>query len=110
MRLMLKSYLKGQGRIKSKRMRRNTTNCETSYTLRPADKFNCTIILVANTESTPFNVPSDGYHRHKDPNRELNQVSPKIAASETQGGVGINKRHLGSIFFFQWQAVDLPTT
>ena len=27
-----------------------------------------------------------------------------------QGGVGIQKRHLGSNFFFQQQEVDLPTT
>jgi len=27
-----------------------------------------------------------------------------------QGGVGINKRHLGSIFFFQRREADLPTT
>ena len=30
--------------------------------------------------------------------------------SFSQGGVGIQKRHLGLIFFFQQQEVDLPTT
>jgi len=29
---------------------------------------------------------------------------------DRQGGVGIKKRHLGSIFFFQQRGVDLPTT